>query len=239
MARGGLTFEDGNSLITNPAGISRLERLTLIGGAERPFLLPELQSISLALAVPLKAGSFGLTLQRKGFSLFSRQQIGLAYAREISPEITIGIRLWLRRTVIRDYGNHHAPGADLGFQVKILKELALGGRLATPAGLLPSAQKTQSPLLAIGLGYRPSEKVLIILETEKELDTPARIVAALEFQPAPETSLRVGVNTSPASYTFGAGVKMGKHLTFDVGAGYHPILGFSPCVTIQYSAEPR
>lgn len=234
LAGGGLSFQDINSLFINPSGIARLDQPGLLVAAERPYLLPELQSFSLALALPTKAGSFAFSLQRKGFSLFNRLHAGLVYARTITRDLTASLRLWLFQMRVRDQGSLYGTGFELGFQYRIASGLTLGGRLLQSIGKKEAGGTAPPALLALGLGYRASEKVLLLFEVEKAVASLARFCMGVEYQPSSQLTLRVGAGAPPASFSFGTGIHLSRILSVDASASYHPFLGFSPGISLLF-----
>ncbi|MEQ8703710.1 MAG: hypothetical protein RIC19_07310 [Phaeodactylibacter sp.] len=230
----GLTFHDVNAVFSNAAGIANLERTEVTAFGEQRFLLEELGAYSFGVALPTNAGTFGLGVQHFGFEGYNEQRIGLAYARPLSEDLSIGGQFLALNTQIAEYGSRLALTFAVGLQYQILPQLEMAVHVNSPAragsvdgAFLPS-------VFGLGARYTPSERVSILIEAEKDIDYPVRTKAGIEYQVADPFYLRFGVATHPATVTLGVGYQIADRLWFDVASGYHEILGFSPAAGIHY-----
>ncbi|MCF6184086.1 MAG: hypothetical protein L3J56_05585, partial [Bacteroidales bacterium] len=73
--------------------------------------------------------------------------------------------------------------------------------------------------------YYFSEKVIVTIETEKDIDKPIVFRAGTEYNVIPGLYLRAGINLNPVKYSFGLGYKY-KGVTLDVAYINHNILGY-------------
>jgi hypothetical protein len=89
-------------------------------------------------------------------------------------------------------------------------------------------------VMCIGVAYRFSADFISTLEAEKDLDHPVIVRAGAEYRVARPAHIRIGMSTSPVSFTFGAGLEFGR-FRFDLASAYHQALGFSPAGSLLYS----
>ena len=87
-----------------------------------------------------------------------------------------------------------------------------------------------------GLGGYFSSKVLVLLETEKELTQKPILKAGIEYKPLDNFYLRMGVSNNPTLSTFGIGCML-KNLQLDLAVAYHQTLGVSPQIGFTYIAH--
>ncbi|MEL7159715.1 MAG: hypothetical protein AAFN92_03075, partial [Bacteroidota bacterium] len=89
-------------------------------------------------------------------------------------------------------------------------------------------------LLAVGLTYRPSEKILINAEVHQDSEFPVRFRAGLEYLPAEQLSVRLGLATELAELSFGLGYEILEGLDLSAGAVWHEVLGVWPAAGVSY-----
>jgi hypothetical protein len=88
--------------------------------------------------------------------------------------------------------------------------------------------------ICTGLLCRFSNSFHMTVEAEKDTEHPVSLRAGAEYLVARPAKVRVGISTSPMSFTFGFGIETGR-LTIDISSGYHQALGFSPAGSLSYS----
>ncbi|MCI4650687.1 hypothetical protein [Phaeodactylibacter sp.] len=230
----GLTFHDVHAVFSNAAGIANLDRTSVAAFGEQRFLLEELGVYSFAVALPTNAGTFGLGVQHFGFEGYNEQRIGLAYARPLADNLSIGGQFLALNTQIEEYGSRLALTFALGLQYQALPQLEFAAHINSPARVEEANGAFLPTVLSVGARYSPSDQVSILLEAEKDIDYPVRTKIGIEYQVADPFYLRFGAATHPATVTLGIGYQIADRLWFDVASGYHEILGFSPAGGIHY-----
>lgn len=234
MANASVTFTDIYSAFSNQAGLAYLEQSTATAFAERRFLLSELQTISAAVALPTRSGTFGLTLNHFGFEAFNEQKLGIAYARKLMDGLSLGAQVLLLNTSIPEYGNKMNVTFELGILTQLLPKLHLGVHVYSPMQLELANGENLPTIFKIGLGYLPSEKLTCTAEVEKDIAYTARAKFGIEYKAAEQLAVRTGIATNPTTISFGAGYRLDNGLALDIASSYHQILGFSPSVGFSY-----
>jgi hypothetical protein len=230
----GLTFKDVHAVFSNSAGLANLERTAVAAFGEQRFLLEELGVYTFGVAVPTNAGTFGLGVQHFGFEGYNEQRIGLAYARPLSENLSIGGQFLALNTQIEEYGSRLALTFAVGLQYQVLPQLELAAHINSPARVEEANGAFLPTVFSIGARYSPSERVSLLIEAEKDIDYAVRTKVGVEYQVVEPFYLRFGAATHPATVTLGVGYKIAERLWFDVASGYHEILGFSPAAGIHY-----
>jgi len=221
----------------NQAGLDYLEGITFGTHFENWFGLKELGVKSLALAIPTNSGTFGLDYTYFGFSAYNESKMGLAYAKKFSNIIAVGIQL--------DYFNFHQQNeknlgvavAEIGILSEPIKNLKIGAHLFNPwrAAVRGYAEEKTPTIFKLGMGYTFSEKVLLTIEAEKDMDiSKPSFKSGVEYMIVSNLYLRGGVSTNPITNSFGIGYKI-KGLAIDFGFFKHQILGYNGSVSIGYS----
>jgi len=237
MGNAAVTLTDINSAFANQAGLASLENLTATAFAEQRFLLSELQTVSAAVALPTTSGTFGLTLHHFGVEAWREQRFGLAYARSLTENMSIGAQVLLLHTSIPEYGSRTNLTFELGFQTQLLPELRLGAHAYSPMRVEIVPGEYLPTIVKLGLAYLPSERVMFSVEVEKDIDFPVRTKVGVAYQLIEQLELRTGVATNPTNVAFGLGYQFKNGLSFDLASVYHQWLGFSPTASVIFQRK--
>ena len=239
MGSTGVAFEGAHSLWRNQAGLAQLDGVHFSAFGEQRFLLSEIRSVSAGVALPTASGTFGLGVTYFGFDAFNQQQIGLAYGRKLMDELSIGAQFLALNTRIPDYGQQIQFTFEVGVMANIWPELKIGAHIRNPMQIEITENETMPTIFSLGLGYLPSEKLLISAELEKDINFPVRTKVGLAYQLVPQFELRAGMATQPTQMSFGLGYKIGSGLQLNVASAYHSYLGMTPSFDITYKIGPR
>ncbi|MBK7871497.1 MAG: hypothetical protein IPJ74_12885 [Saprospiraceae bacterium] len=237
MGNASVAFTDINSAFSNQAGLANLQSLSFTALAEQRFFISELQTLSVAAALPTASGTFGLTINHFGFEGFNQQKIGVAYARKLLDELSIGAQILALNTRIPEYGSKASFTFELGFLMQVLPELRLGVHTYSPMQIELVEGENLPTVFKIGLAYLPSERVTCSAEVEKDIDFPARAKFGIEYQLVEQFNLRVGAATNPTNLAFGVGYGLKNGLIFDLASVYHQFLGFTPTVSVSFQRK--
>ncbi|GAB2775611.1 hypothetical protein HNQ93_002076 [Hymenobacter luteus] len=241
----------------NVAALGSLRQLAVGFGAENRYLLPSLNTVAVAAAVPLgypapaapvaglpaavaapeapRYGVLGITAQRFGGKLYSEQRVGLGYGYRLGT-VQLGARVEVLQVSLEALGSRRVVAASLGGQADIIpRKLTFGATLynLNQARLAAYQNERVPTVLRAGLAWRPSEKVLLLAETEKDVEQDADFKAGLEYQPLPVLALRAGLSSLTSQLTGGAGLRAGQ-FQIDYAAGWHEALGLSQQVSVAW-----
>ena len=239
MGTTGVTFTDINSAFSNQAGLAFLENFTATLNGERRFLLDEIQSFSLGMALPTTSGTFGLTANYYGFDLFNEQKIGVSYSRKLFEQFAIGAQFDLLNTSIQDYENRAVVTFEVGFIAQLTEELNIGGHVYSPARLTLTEEEVIPTIFTVGVSYCPSPKVFVSVEAEKDIEYPTRVKAGVEYWLISPLAVRLGVASNPSLASFGLGFEFDNGLSIDIGTYYHELLGLTPAFGVSYRASKK
>lgn len=239
MGNAGVAFSGAHSLWRNQAGLALLERPQFIAAGEQRFLLSEIRSLSAGAAYPTSSGVFGLSLNYFGFDAFNQQQIGLAYGRKLLDQLSIGARFLYMGTRIPEYGQRSQLTFEIGVMAQLLPELQIGAHIHNPLAIEVVENEILPTIFSLGLAYRPSEKLLITGEAEKDIDFPVRAKFGLDYQLIEALSLRAGVASNPSQISFGVGYQFENGLSLNVASTYHQYLGATPGFDVTYRIGER
>jgi hypothetical protein len=204
---------------------------------ENRFLSREMGFGAAAFALPAGGGVFGLSLTCFGYSLYKESKVGLAYARPFGDKLSAGVQLDYLFTFIGEgYGSAGALAAEMGVLYELLPGFQLGVHVLNPtlATLKDFGGERLSTIFRLGMAYHCSERVLLSLETEKDMDSKPVLRCGLEYGITDNVFLRAGAGTQPTTNSFGFGICLGK-LRIDLASSFHYVLGYSPQASLVYS----
>ncbi len=242
-----ISLVDFWSVQNNPAGLGYFDRMAAGFYYENKFLVKELGLKTGAFILPTGLGSFGVNFRYFGYSKYNEMTAGLAFGRKFGKKFSAGLRLdWLSTTLAEEYGSKNAVTFDLGIRALPIENLAIGVHVFNPvrAKLENEYDERYPTVFRLGAAYTFSEKLVLAIETEKDLDFKPLFRTGIEYKIVEQASVRIGYSTLPSTtgsdnlniaslYTFGFGLKLGN-LNLDISSSVHQVLGWSPQVAFVY-----
>lgn len=236
-----VTQNDVWSANNNQAGLGFLE--DICGGIyyENRFLLQETSYRAGAFVLPVKHGAFGVSVASFGYQLYSETKAGLSYGQRLGENISVGVQLnYLNTKLTQEYGSKNTLTGAFGLIAKLSEEMSVGVHVYNPTrSQLAEYDNEKVPtIMKLGVAYRFSEKVMLGVETEKDMNYDAMLKAGLEYHVTEIFYLRGGISTNPTLSSFGFGLQM-KSLKMDVSSSFHQTLGMTPAISLVYQKEKK
>lgn len=236
-----VAVSDHWSVGNNQAGTAWLKGFSAGLNIENQFLLKELVTQQFGIALPLKAGTFGLIVNRFGNNRYNEIKAGLSFARKFGKHFAMGVQIdYLRINIMDEYGSKNQLTCEIGLMYQTSQRLVIGVQVLNPF----PARITSNPVerlpvtICIGLSYQFSDAFLASAEVEKDLEHKPVFRAGAEYRISKLLYTRTGILINPMSFTFGIGLEFGK-IKLDVASAYHQVLGFSPTCSLIYSIHKK
>lgn len=231
-----VSISDVWSTFHNQAGLARITQLSAGAYYESRFSVDELSLAAGTVVLPTRSGSFGLSFFQFGKGSFKENKVGLAFAKQLGEKFNAAVQFdYLSQTFPE---NERAKGFatfEAGIVFAPTEKLFLGTHVFNPiyGGIETLNGKQKMPVvLRIGGHYQFDEKIVVIVEAQKDTENPILLKTGLEFSPAQNLFLRFGVSGKPVNYTAGIGYRAGK-ISTDIAFSYHGNLGVTPSVSLQ------
>ncbi|MCB9198060.1 MAG: hypothetical protein H6600_06330 [Flavobacteriales bacterium] len=241
MGHASVSLYDVWSTHHNQAGLGWLTNPTAGVFFQNRNLLKEFNYMGFAYAHPLSTGTIGASFTNFGSNLYGESKLGISYGMKFSDFITGGVAINYHNTRIAyDYGSHSAVTAELGMQAYLNDNFMLAAHLFNPTrSKLNDYNDERIPtIIRLGLNYKFSDKVMTVLEAQKDLLNSPSFKAGIEYNPNDIIYLRAGIGTTPSLASFGVGLKMNQ-MQLDIAASYHNTLGFWPELSFQYQLKGK
>ena len=240
MCGSGLILSDIWSSYHNQAGLADISGISAGLFYSSIFNMSDLRETAFAFAMPTeKFGSAGLNYTYSGNSFSNFSKFGLAYSKRLGKRITAGIQIDYFRFVQLDYGNDGAAVGEFGLIAEPVNNLFIAAHVFNPWRANYSLiDETLESSLRLGTAYYFSEKVVFMLETEKELDQKAIFRAGTEYNIIHGLFIRAGVATNPNKFSFGLGYNY-KGVSIDASYISHQTIGYYMQFGLGYTLNKK
>ncbi|WP_242916306.1 hypothetical protein [Pontibacter liquoris] len=229
MGNASVTLPDLWALHNNVACMASVQQLQVGAYTENRFGVQAFTTVALTAVYPTaRYGSYGVSLSRFGDTQYSRQSIGIGAAHKLG-QFSLGAKAEVWQVAVSGYGSRKAVTLSAGLQAEVVPGLYFGAYAynLNQARLADIADERMPAIMKAGLAYRPYKKLLLAIETEKNLDYDADFKAGLEYFLLPEKlALRTGFSTLTGQATFGAGFRA-RQLQLAYAFGTYTVLGQS------------
>ncbi len=236
MVNAAVTLHDFWAVSHNQAGLAFEENIAAGFYYENRFGVKELGLGAGAFVMPTHAGVFGLSFTYFGFSQYNESKVGLAYARNFGENLSTGLQLnYLSTRIAEDYGTKHSFTFELGAIYQLIDDLYIGAHIFNPvkAKIGDYDDERIPTIFRFGMSYLFSERVMVILETEKDIYKPYNFKLGIEYQITNPIYVRGGIGTDNNQNAFGVGLYLGN-FKIDLASSYHKALGYSPQFSLIY-----
>ena len=231
-----VTQSDEWSAFNNQAGLAWCKNYSAGIYFEDRFLLKDLSGKAFAITLPLGKGAFGICISQFGYSLYSEMKSGIAYGMHLTKRLSAGIQISYFRLHIADgFKDNSTFSCQIGLQFRASDHFWLGLHCNNPVPIKLSQETIDRlpTLIQFGFSWRISNGLHSDAEVEKDLNHKPAIRTGIEYCPSKSIFIRVGVQSSPATFTIGFGFDF-SNIKFDISSSYNLPLGYSPQVSVVY-----
>lgn len=241
MGNTGVVLTDLWAINHNQAGLAELPGLAAGISYEQRYLISNMGLKAGAFVIPTKTGVFGLSISSFGYSLYSQNKAGIAYARSFGKIISVGLQLnYLNSRLGENYGSKSTVVGEIGIMAKLIKGLSIGAHIYNPSrSKLADYDNERIPtIMTFGAAYKFSDKALLNAEVEKDLQLKPVLKGGMEYHIIKQLYLRAGISTNPTQSCFGFGVDIAG-FKLDFASSIHPQLGITPHISISYQVNKK
>ena len=194
---------------------------------------------ALVVAVPFPIGVAGIGLYRTGDDLYNEQILTSGFSSKFGLA-SLGIKLNYIQYTIDGFGQKGLLSVSFGGVAELTPQLSVGAHIVNlNQPKISSLDDTRIPtLLVAGVSFKPSGKVVVVTELEKDLDYPLMWKTGLEYQAHKKFSIRTGFNVNPTGGFMGFGFNPRK-FTLDYACQYRFNLGTRHQATVGYKFKAK
>jgi hypothetical protein len=228
--------DEPSVLSINPGGLGFLGSKGFQAGLSRLYELNELSEGEFYFAAPFRRLAIGAGLHVFGKGNYYQESVlSLALAYRIRHRVSVGANLkYVRVSFSDEYDALSAFSVDVGsaFKVNPNLQVGLGVRNANQPELVKNSDDIPTNV-SFGLAVFPFEEVTLLFDLSYEERYREQLHFGQEIKLLKNLPLRFGIQTSPASYAFGAGFNFDK-LLLDYAYSNHSVLGDTHKISFSY-----
>jgi hypothetical protein len=238
LSNSGVVLTDLWANYHNQACLARVEKLSLGFHYENKYIVDEYGLHAIAIAVPAYKGTIGASVTFFGYKKYNESKISLAYGKSFGERFSAGIQLDLLNIYQEeDYGNNTTLAVEAGILAEPLEGLYIGAHVYNPTKASYNMVDLERvpTIFQAGIGYYLTEKLFLVVETEKDLEEKPVFQCGTEYHLIKNIFARFGISTYEISrYSFGVGFAH-KGIEADMAFSHHQILGYTPHLSFSYS----
>ena len=221
------TLTDAWSIFNNVGGLSRIQHSQVIFGYDHRLGLEELTTLAAAIVFKSNDLGWGVGVSSFGSEFFSQQNLGLGISNQLGIA-SLGLKINYFQTSIEGFGTGRAAVLEFGGIAELSPELFFGAHIYNPtrARFGKNSPDHLPTVVKAGIAYRPSGKLSVQIEAEKDIILDPLLKLGLEYNLLDKFWARTGVNTLTSHLFFGIGFQ-GRTLHMDYAMSQHPVLGFT------------
>jgi hypothetical protein len=230
------TLRDEWSIHNNVSGLAKVDGPSSGFTYETNPSLPSFNRMAALFVMPVKKiGVAGAGLYRFGDALYNEQIISAGFANTMGLA-SLGIKVNYVQYHTESFGNKQAFTVSFGGIAELTPQLLVGAHIVNvnQPELSEQTREKIPTLLVLGLGFLPSEKLLLTSEVEKDIDHNVCWKGGIEYKVQRKFIARTGFNLHPQAGFAGLSFKP-KKFQLDYAFHYHMNLSAIHQATIVYS----
>jgi len=228
-------LQDEWSVFNNIGALAKLKATTAAFTYDAQPSFKPFNKAAAVFAVPLKAGVVGLGVYRFGDNLYNEQILTGGFSSTFGLA-SLGVKANYIQYNAKGFGRKGMLTISFGGLATLTQHLSVGAYIINlNQPLLDHNSGEHLPtVLVAGISLAPSEKTLIVMELEKDLDYEPTWKTGIAYQFHKKFSFRTGFNVNPNAGFFGLGFKP-KNISFDYAYRYSPGIGARHQSTVGYN----
>ncbi len=225
-----LTITDGWSLFNNVGALGAVDETSAFAAYQNRYNVPGFQVIGGGFVHAMSHATAGIGYYRFGDEIYNQQRVNLAIGNKFQM-VSLGAGINVIQYHAESLATRRRVAFEFGGVAQIIPELSFGAHIFNlkESEVVPTVMKA-------GLSYRPSDQLMINLETEKELGFGEVFKAGLQYQLIEQLSFRTGISTRPFKSAFGFGLVLSGFL-FDYAYISNPNLGGIHELSLAYKLK--
>jgi len=226
------------SPFNNPAMLGYLVSPEFAIQFENRYLLSELSTKSVQLALPTALLNTGISFSHFGYSLYHEMLLGIAFARNFSDKFALAVQFnYYTAYFSASNAYHGAFLPQIGLSVRFSKVFSLGFNTFNPFQTNIETEfvvKRVPTIFSIGTEYFFSPDFVWRTQLEKEVSSNYRGAMGFEYQLLKNFEFKVGAYGSDYLVPcLGIGFITGAFLV-DLNCELHPLLGLNTLAALKY-----
>jgi hypothetical protein len=226
------TLFDTWSIFSNVAGNAKLNAPAAACTFDARPALPGANRMAFVFSTPLKIGVTSMGVYRFGDDLYNEHLVTAGFSSQFGLA-ALGMSVNYIQYRTEGFGSKGVVSVNLGGIAELTPHLSVGAyivNLNQPE--INDLEKLPTKLVA-GIGFKPTDKVFMATEIEKDLEYDPVWKLGIEYIFHQKFCARTGYNINPNTAFFGLGFKT-KKFTIDYALQHNTLLRLSHQASIVY-----
>ncbi|TAH18492.1 MAG: hypothetical protein EAZ08_11415 [Cytophagales bacterium] len=205
MGNAAVTLHDEWSVFNNIGGLAWIEKPSAFTSFDNRYGMTGFSTVTAGVVTPTKFGmAGGLSISQFGGDAYRETNLSIGISHKIS-NVSIGLRANYFQLAIEGLGTRRMMTFEFGGVMKLTETVWLGAHIYNfnQAKIADFQDERLPVVMKAGLSYRPTEKLIFNLETEKDIAFPQTFKAGLEYKILTSLALRTGISTKPFVSSYG------------------------------------
>ena len=227
LANASLTTTDSWSLVNNIGALGSYENTSCFAGYQTRYGVSDLQAFSGGFVHHTRGFTTGAGYYRFGGSLYNQQRIMVGVANKIQF-VSLGAGVSVIQYHVESLQTTRKIAVEFGGLAEIVPQLVFGAHIfnLSQDAVVPTVMKA-------GMSYRPSARLMLNTEIEKDLSSYEVLRVGMEYLPVNPLYIRTGFSTRPFKAAYGLGINWADFL-LDYAYGTNGTLGTTHDLSICY-----
>jgi len=231
------TLFDTWGIFNNIAGIAKQQSITAACSYDLRPSIPGANRMAAVFTMPLKIGATSLGAYRFGDDLYNEHMISAGYSNQFGLA-ALGLNLSYIQYRAEGFGTKGVLSISLGGIAEITPQISVGSYILNINQPEIGDQENLPTKLVAGMSFKPTDKVFIATEIEKELEFDPTWKMGLEYKFHEKFCARTGYNINPNTAFFGLGFKT-KKFTIDYALQHNTLLSLSHQASVAYQLNTK
>ncbi|GET29956.1 hypothetical protein [Prolixibacter sp. SD074] len=233
-----VTLQTPFAAFYNQAGLAGLEKLSAAVYYQQRYMTSDFAEMSGVFCLPLRTGTFALSVWQTGITGYHQNRFGLAFAKKLGPRLSGGLQFSYYMMDFPENGT--ARGVvlfEMGARYEFPGKQTLGVHLFNPFDSHITSninQRTIPPELKIGAEFPIGGQLKTFVATSGDWSGNWMLHGGFDFQPHEHFSLRGGISGKPLNYAVGIGYRW-NFLQTGLAVLHRDVLGYSPSISLTFN----
>lgn len=229
------------SAFTNPSTLGYIAVSEFGFQVENKYLINELSTKSVQLALKSKYLNTSITFSHLGYSLYHEMLIGACFARNFGDKFSLGLAFNYYTAFYHASNSYRgAIVPQVGLTTKLSSKFSIGFSVFNPIQSTIKSEYTIKripSIFSLGTEYFFSPEFVWRTQIDKELSSNYRFASAFEYKMLKSATVKLGAYGSEYLVPcVGLGIKIST-FHIDLNCETHPILGLTTFVGIKYKFQ--
>lgn len=237
MGNASACLSDAWAMTQNIAGLASVKQPTATFSCHAVPSFSPFNRLAAVIVTPVRSGAAGLSAFRFGDDLYNEHLLSLGAAHTFGLA-SLGLKLNYIQYRAQGLETQTALSVSFGGIAQLTPKLLFGAHIVNinqPVIHTDTGERIPTSLYA-GISFKPSDKLILSGEIEKDLQHAATVKSGMEYRFYEKVFFRTGFNLHPEAGFFGVGFHVRK-LEIDYALQLRHAAGFSHQATVLYKLK--